>query len=415
MIENILEEPLALARHRLAPLVKEREQFLSILLGQGTSRRRVRSIAAYLIHAVRLLNLTNLRDVKVEEIKNAAESWANYQGPLRRKKAGRSAAACFTRETTKWLRFHGRLTAAPSPARPFKEIISDFREALGSTHGLSLDTIRTYSSRAETFLKWMGTRNKYLACVSLNDVDDFLAEKAAAGWRPITLASQCQSLRSFFAHATTRGWCEPGIDRGIRRPVIPKYDGLHKGPRWAEVRRLLHSTSGTKPATLRARAILSLCSIYALRSSEVARLRLNDFDWRDEVFSVQRAKRGRVQHYPIQYEVGEAILRYITKGRPACSCRHVFVTLHPPYRPLKASSMWQIASIRIKRLGIVSAQRGPHALRHACATHLLKKGTSLKEIADFLGHRDSKSIGIYAKYDTRILRKIAAFRLACVQ
>jgi hypothetical protein len=67
MIESILEEPLALARHRMAPLVKEREEFLSLLLRQGTSPRRVRSIAPYLIHAVRLLKLTNLRDVKVDE------------------------------------------------------------------------------------------------------------------------------------------------------------------------------------------------------------------------------------------------------------------------------------------------------------------------------------------------------------
>jgi integrase len=204
----------------------------------------------------------------------------------------------------------------------------------------------------------------------------------------------------------------PGIGRGIRSPIVPKYDGLLKGPTWKEVRRLLRSTSGTKPATLRARAILSLCSIYALRSSEVSRLRLNDFDWQDERFAVQRAKRGGVQHYPIQYEVGEAILGYLTKGRPRCACRHVFATLHPPYRPLKACSMWQITSRRMRQLGIVSAHHGPHALRHACATHLLRKGTSVKEIADFLGHRDSKSIGIYAKYDTQSLRKVAAYRLA---
>jgi len=31
---------------------------------------------------------------------------------------------------------------------------------------------------------------------------------------------------------------------------------------------------------------MSLCSIYALRSSEVARLRLNDFDWKEEKFTV---------------------------------------------------------------------------------------------------------------------------------
>ncbi len=142
------------------------------------------------------------------------------------------------------------------------------------------------------------------------------------------------------------------------------------------------------------------------------RLRLSDFDWRDARFSVQRAKRGGVQVYPIQYEVGEAILRYLTKGRPRCTCRHLFVTLHPPYRPLKACSMWQITSCRMKRLEIVSAHYGPHALRHACATHLLRKGASLREIADFLGHRDTKSVAIYAKFDTRSLRKVAALRLA---
>jgi len=125
----------------------------------------------------------------------------------------------------------------------------------------------------------------------------------------------------------------------------------------------------------------------------------------------QACKAGRYQKYPLQYEVGEAILRYLTKGRPRCLCRTVFVTLGQPYRPLSAVAMWQIVSRRFELLGIPSEHRGPHALRHACATHLLRKGTSLKDIADFLGHRDSKSIGIYAKYDSGSLRKVADFRL----
>jgi integrase/recombinase XerD len=58
MIESILKEQPALARHRAAPLLREREQFLSHLLRQGTSHLRVRSIAAYLIHVVLLLELT---------------------------------------------------------------------------------------------------------------------------------------------------------------------------------------------------------------------------------------------------------------------------------------------------------------------------------------------------------------------
>src|SRR6266850_4693235 len=123
MIEGILEERPALIRHRTAPLLREREQFLSHLLRQGTSHHRVRSIAAYLIHVVRLLELTSLRSVEVEEIKKAGECWANCQGPHRRRKAGRAAAFCFTYVAKKWFRFHGRLTVTPVPAHPFSELI----------------------------------------------------------------------------------------------------------------------------------------------------------------------------------------------------------------------------------------------------------------------------------------------------
>jgi site-specific recombinase XerD len=42
-------------------------------------------------------------------------------------------------------------------------------------------------------------------------------------------------------------------------------------------------------------------------------------------------------------------------------------------------------------------RHGPHALRHASATHLLAQGFSLKEIGDHLGHRLSKTTAVYAK------------------
>jgi len=65
----------------------------------------------------------------------------------------------------------------------------------------------------------------------------------------------------------------------------------------------------------------------------------------------------------------------------------------------------------MKSLGIESAHYGTHSLRHACATQLLHQGCSLIKIADFLGHRDIKSVGIYAKLDMRSLLQVAAFSL----
>jgi integrase/recombinase XerD len=411
MIETIiLEEPSARSRFRTAPCLEEREQFLSHLLRRGLGHSRLRSISGYMIQIVRLMGLTTFRTVGLDEIDRVAKTWDAYRGPDRRRKPGNPA--CYLTYVAKnWFRFHGRLAVPPAPVHPFAKEISDFIEFMRSTHCMSPFTVLGYSSRAKLFLTWLAQRGRSLAAVSLDDVDEFFEAKRAHGWRLSTIVNHAQALRAFFLHAESRGWCTPKLAAGIRKPALPKYDGVAKGPTWKDVRRMLRHDTKTTTPSLRGHAILLLCSIYALRSSEVAGLRLSDIDWREETFCVKRAKRGGYQQYPLQYEVGEAILRYLTKGRPRSPCRNVFVTLGQPHRPLAAAAMWQIVSRRFDLLGIRSEHHGPHALRHACATRLLKKGTALKDIADFLGHRDSKSIGIYARYDTKSLRRVAAFRL----
>ena len=158
---------------------------------------------------------------------------------------------------------------------------------------------------------------------------------------------------------------------------------------------------------MRTRAILTLFAVYGLRSGEVSRLLLSDFDWRQEVFVVNHSKRGGSQRYPLQREVGDAILHYLQEARPRCACRHLFVTLHPPYRPVGPSALWWVTSSRIKAAGLRFRHNGPHSLRHACATRLLQQGASFKEIGDVLGHRGLESVGIYAKVDLNALRVVA--------
>lgn len=413
MIETISPWPSVRLRHESAPLLKEREQYLTHLLQRGYSRVSVRNTAAYLVHVVRVMNMNSMRIIPQQEIEVAGQSWATYEGPLRKKVSPRGSPRVFVQVAHKWLRFHGQLETPP-PNR-FHRMIAEFIDAMRSVHGLAPDTVRGYSSRAFNFLKWFGERHESLETVSLLDVDEFVAGKRQEGWSVRSIASQCQALRSFFRYAEIRGWCAPRLALGIRSPRIPKYEDRPKGPTWVEVRRLIESASGSAPNELRAKAILLLFAIYGLRSSEVAGLQLNDFDWRSETFSVQRAKRGGIQQYPIQYEVGEAIIQYLRKGRPHCSSRHVFVSTCRPHGLIRPGPMWQIVGLRMRKLRIESEHVGPHSLRHACATRLLKKGASLKEIADFLGHRNLKSVSIYARYDTRSLRKVAAFSLAGVR
>jgi integrase/recombinase XerD len=413
MIEDIILEKLsARRRFRTAPCLEERERYLFHLMRRGFGPAYLRTVSFFLLRIIEFLQLTTLRMVEPEEVERAGLTWAAYRGPDRRgKKVTGNTAMRFPRLAKNWLRFHGRLAVAPAPVHPYEKEITHFRDFLRSTNAASPATIDAYGLRAKLVLSWLAANGRTLSNVSLNDMDEFFEAKRVQGWSLSTIASHAQAMRAFFLHAETHGWSPAGLARGIRKPVLPKYDGVSRGPAWADVRRLLRCENKmTTTFSLRAHAMLLLCSIYALRSSEVSALRLIDIDWREETFCVKRAKRGGYQRYPLQYEVGEAILRYL-KVRPRCPCRNIFVTLAQPYRGVSGGGIYSTVKRRFKALGIQSKSCGPHALRHACATHLLKKGIPLKDIADFLGHRDTRLVGLYAKFDTRSLRKVAALNL----
>src|SRR5258707_1836004 len=285
MIEPIiLKDPSARRRFLTAPFLVERENFLTPLMRGGFGPAYLRTVSFFLVRIIEFLRLTTLRMVEPEEIERAALAWAAYRGPDRRGlKVTGNTTVRFPRVAKNWLRFHGRLVVAPAPVHPYEKEITDFSEFLRATNAVSPATIYAYRSRAKLALSWLAANGRTLSSVSLNDVDEFFEAKRARGWSLSTLASHGQALRAFFLHAEVHGWSPPGLARGIRKPVLPKYDGVSRGPAWRGVRRLLRcENKRTTTFSLRAHAMLLLCSIYALRSSEVSGLRLIDIDWRPE-------------------------------------------------------------------------------------------------------------------------------------
>jgi len=70
-----------------------------------------------------------------------------------------------------------------------------------------------------------------------------------------------------------------------------------------------------------------------------------------------------------------------------------------------------VVSNKLKPLNLKIKHHGPHALRHACATHLINDGVSLKEISNHLGHRMLDTTRIYTKVDLNSLRKVSEIEL----
>lgn len=410
MLEKLFKLPAVISRHQNAPFTEERQRYLLHCAQQGYAHATLRVIAADLFWVARKLSIYPELRVTPEQIKRAAKDWSERRGYSGHMLNERWTTERFVRLAKKWLRFLGHLPE-PVDQTPFSDLIMDFSRWTKEERGLSSRTIQRWCDDLKNFLCWYEAKKCPFSAVGISDLDAFLAYCGAKGYSRVTLNNIATGLRAFFRYAGKKGWCNPFIAEAIKGPRIFAQENLPSGPSWPDVRDLLANMETDQPRDIRNRPIIMLFAIYGLRVTEVTKLRLEDIDWEHDLISVPRLKGRGCQLYPLLPTVGNAILRYLQDVRPQCSWREIFLTFSAPLRPIPRSGLYSLTRRVMLEFGISSLHMGPHALRHACAAHLVAEGFSLKEIGDHLGHRSSSATRIYAKVDLTGLRKVAAFDL----
>ena len=414
MFEELFTTPEALEKHRTSPLAEQRLSYLDHLARSGASRRTLRLTAMEQTRLVHLLDLKEGDTVSIPQIEAAIAEWSRPGDHRYHRTVPTSPASAkrVVRGAIRWLRFLGWLEEPPAAQPPHRAELDSYEAWMREQRGLSERTIRIYRLDLDDFFDWLAVNALPLSSVTLTDVDAVIVAKSAIGRysrRSIRRYAGC--IRRFFRFAEDRGWCRPGIAAAMIPPRVYPTDPVPAGLNREDVERLLATTEGERAVDRRDRAILMLLVAYGLRSGEVSRLQLDDLDWENETLRVHRSKSGRTHLFPLSRGVGQAILRYILEVRPPRSERTLFLTLFAPIRPLGRGTMASIVCNRLRRIGVVDGRRGPHALRHAAARHLLDQGLSMKEIGDFLGHRCPSATAVYAKVDLNALREVADFDL----
>lgn len=406
MIEDLFKRRVVLARYREGPLAEVREEFLKHCAMEGYSRSMLQKIAWVLLAVAHNVDIDH-GNMTMQDIQCAVDDRIRFSNrPLRA-----WTRQMFIHFATEWLRHLGRLQEVPVVQNPFAAQIDAFASYMRDERGLSPVTISTRCERLNWFFGGLLPPHNTMGTITIADVDSFIESKGKQGWTRASLAALASSLRSFFRFAEARGWCAHGVADVIEAPRLYTREGIPEGPGWDDVQRLLASTRGDRPMEIRDHVILMLLAVYGLRRGEVAGLRLDDLDWEGELIRIVRPKQRRAQHYPLLPVVGEAIVRYLREVRPRCDHRALFLTLDAPIRPLSAPSITQVAHTHLSRLGLTLSPRGAHCLRHACASHLLASGFSLKQIGDHLGHRSANSTLSYTKVDLIGLRQVAELDL----
>ncbi len=413
MFEELFTCPATIAKYREARLVEERQRYLRHCAASGTLPGTLRNIARFQLVLIDLLDLQDGEPVCVSRIEGAVHEWSLTRACDGSQQRSLKSVRWFLGHSIRCLRFLGWLEEAKEEGHPHSAEVVAYAAWMRHVRGLSESTICIYCRVAGEFFHWLSGRGIPLASVTISNIDDAIATKAASrNYGRTTLSNHARYLRAFFWFAETQSWCRPGLAAGIVPPRMYPDEPIPKGFDRDEVQRLLATTEGGRALDIRDRAILMLLITYGLRASEVCSLQLESIDWEQETLRVFRPKTGRTDDFPLSPGVGNAVLRYLLEVRPQERPeRALFLTLQSPIRPAKGSTLSSIVARRARSLGIAGKCRRTHALRHATAQRLLDDGLSMKEIGDFLGHRSPAATAVYAKIDLATLRVVADFSL----
>jgi site-specific recombinase XerD len=217
------------------------------------------------------------------------------------------------------------------------------------------------------------------------------------------------ALRSFFQFLRTEGICDDRLEAAI--PAVANWR-LSTIPRCLsdeQLNQLLAAPVPSSPCGYRDRAMVLCLSTLGLRPGEVADLHLEDLDWRSGTVHLRTRKTRRGAVLPLPNDAGRAIVDYLRKERPETNERRVFVQ-HLGRRtgePISSNAVSAAAVRALRRAGVESPLAGAYVFRHTMASRMVRRGMSLKEVADFLGHRCLDTTTIYAKLDLPALYEVA--------
>lgn len=410
MFKIIFTHPAVIARHRAARLFTERERFLEDCVARGHNLKAQRKIAWLLLVIVKAVPL-NDKMINLVTIERSARRVIVRSKRGKPRRCSCSSQSLFVSTAKRFFHFLGRFAPSEMTRCSLEPQIARYQRFMLHERGLSPVTVEARCQHARNLVLALEPPPRSMNAITAGQIDKYLIGQSRNGWSRRSLAILASSIRCFFRFGAAQHWCDENIVAAIDSPRMYMHETIPFAPGWKTVQQLIKNTAGDDPVHIRDSAVLLLLAVYGWRRGEVAALRLDDIDWSAKRMQVYRSKQRRVQQFPLVRPVGDAIIRYLREARPRCSQREIFLAIKPPVRPLSASSITAIVRWRLRALGVNSPRLGAHALRHACARHLLTRGFSIKAIGDQLGHRRASSTLHYAKIDLDGLRQVAELNL----
>ena len=244
------------------------------------------------------------------------------------------------------------------------------------SRALSPLTVRNYRRSIDSFVEFIGA-DRPLESITSGEVEDWIV--GPGGLKPSTLNTRAAPVRVFFSWAAEHGYC-PDPCRSIKPVKVGRREPQSLNPE--SVRRLMWV------ANFRQRVMLMIAVHLGLRVSEIAALRISDWNREDETILIH----GKGDNQDLRFvpeELAEILGLWIellpARTGPLFPSRETG-------DHITANNVTTILSGVFRQAGV---RGSAHALRHTLGTDLFREGHPANVVKEVLRHATLESTQIY--------------------
>ncbi|WP_104178862.1 tyrosine recombinase XerC [Arthrobacter sp. B0490] len=283
-----------------------------------------------------------------------------------------------------------------------------FEQYLTRERNRSPHTVRAYRKDLQLFFAHAGRSGvSALDRLELRHFRAWLGELDAAGLSRATIARRAASVRAFMDWAVREELIQANPALRLRSPKrtrsLPAV--LSRPQTGALFEDLEDRMLEGDPHELQRRAMVEVLYGTGVRVGELVGLDVDDIDTERRTLLVL-GKGSKERTVPYGVPAAHAIDDWLRRGRPRWLTEKSGPALFLGRRGGRIDQRAVRTQVReaLEALGDTAA-RGPHALRHTAATHLLDGGADLRAVQELLGHSSLATTQLYTHVSVDRLRR----------
>lgn len=282
--------------------------------------------------------------------------------------------------------------------------ITAFFYALKLEKGLSKNTILSYQSDLNQYLKYIEIEKLDQIHVEEKNVHDFVKHLRLLKLSNKSISRKLSSVKQYYLFLLKSKKIQSNPFNSIRQPK--SLSSIPKPLSEKQIEDLLAAPDISTNLGFRDKTMFELMYASGIRVSEIIDLKIMQINLNQGVIKVV-GKGQKERLVPIGEYASDLLKEYltITRAKILKSKQSHYVFLSNRGTNMTRQTFWHCVKKHAATCGIYPLP-SPHMLRHSFATHLLNHGADLRVVQMLLGHSSISTTQIYTLVAKEKLKKI---------